>query len=248
MIRFLLFFIFPSAIHCCLVVKTVAPPKCECPYVALDKYNIQSYANGDELYEEALRLRPIYPPTTIIDDCSISIRCENESHKLMVWSTKNYNFGTYSADGFCDPYTQKWSMAYGGEMKSLDYIHAFCYNYRIRNNCSCLMEPVNTQYAPEFLNIYPIYVESLYKYELYRPVFELDKCPTIIECHKDNLKIAVISPYHSYEMIEPELHCETDEYDKPIWAVKPGGGHEEFKSYTLFSTCVDYSKTKTPPV
>ncbi|KAF1762791.1 hypothetical protein GCK72_011054 [Caenorhabditis remanei] len=138
MIRFPLFFIFPSAIHCCLVVKTVAPPKCECPYLALDKYNTQFHEADQDWYQYRLADVLLLPPKIQVDDCTIIVTCSQEDYLMWVFGGEwNYDLGHQQLNAICHSANQTWLMDYkSGFLRSIEKINAVCWKDMLRN-CSC---------------------------------------------------------------------------------------------------------------
>ncbi|KAF1762788.1 hypothetical protein GCK72_011051 [Caenorhabditis remanei] len=132
MIRLILFFIFPSIIHCCLVVKSVEPPKCECPYLALDKYNIQSHKAGQNWYESNPTDVLLLPPKIQVDDCSITVQCSEEDYSLRIFGGKrNYDGGSKFRCEKDDKGRPIWEVARDGEDKvrfKSYYLYATCIN------------------------------------------------------------------------------------------------------------------------
>ncbi|EFO97023.1 hypothetical protein CRE_26802 [Caenorhabditis remanei] len=252
MIRFLLFFIFPSAIHCCLVVKSVEPrkciqwykhtqtrsipAKCECPYLALDKYNIQSHKAGQNWYESNPTDVLLLPPKIQVDDCSITVQCSEEDYSLRIFGGKrNYDLGYYAANALCDSSNQTWLLDdNSGFLRSIETIDAVCW----KDICSCPIQQVDEFLVPEYINFYPVYLDYLFQFELYKPSFEMDYCPTEIRC-PENMQKALIS---QDEFLEggSKFRCEKDDKGRPIWEVtRDGEDKVRFKSYYLYATCIN---------
>ncbi|CAO4363085.1 unnamed protein product [Caenorhabditis nigoni] len=133
----LLFLLLPTVIHGCLVIRFSVPPKCECVSMTLDQSNVQETVGNLDFYKN-LTNYPISKPIIKIDDCSVSVYCEGDSSLVIFDKEDPVMFGDYAADGFCDPYKQKWIIEKESELKTYDKMNAVCVDYGKRiDNCKC---------------------------------------------------------------------------------------------------------------
>ncbi|PIC53764.1 hypothetical protein B9Z55_003327 [Caenorhabditis nigoni] len=72
-------------------------------------------------------------PYMIVEDCSISFRCDDPYILVLFSSHEHARFGKYPADGYCDSISQTWQVAvYNGELITLDKIWGVCVDYGTR--------------------------------------------------------------------------------------------------------------------
>ncbi|KAF1771038.1 hypothetical protein GCK72_002862 [Caenorhabditis remanei] len=120
-----------SISNACLVIQYSVPPACACKAQKLDSSNIFKNVQEDvHIYFYNVTTSIIKAPELKIDDCSVSMYCE-EDYKLFVFDTDNLNeefFGEYPAEGFCNPYPpQKWLVTTNsGELKEFNQLNGQC--------------------------------------------------------------------------------------------------------------------------
>ncbi|KAF1771036.1 hypothetical protein GCK72_002860 [Caenorhabditis remanei] len=119
-----------SVSNACLVIQYSVPPACACKAQKLDSSNIFKNVQEGNIYFYNVTTSIIKAPELKIDDCSVSMYCE-EDYKLFVFDTGNVNeefFGEYPAEGFCNPYPpQKWLVTTNsGELKQFSQLNGVC--------------------------------------------------------------------------------------------------------------------------
>ncbi|CAO4363086.1 unnamed protein product [Caenorhabditis nigoni] len=180
----LLFLLFPTVIHGCLVIRFSAPPKCECVSMTLDQSNVQETVGNLDFYKN-LTNYPISKPIIKIDDCSVSVYCERDS-SLVIFDKEDANmFGAYAADGFCDPYKQKWIIEKESELKTYDKMNAVCVDYANKTDkCKCPHVLIDSENAAQYFSSHNK-SKSILGSKLVKPenfTFDENSCMTSFEC------------------------------------------------------------------
>ncbi|EFO85453.1 hypothetical protein CRE_10740 [Caenorhabditis remanei] len=112
-------------VESCLKINYSTPPKCECKSLALDSSNMQQNIGTSSFYPN-ISLHSVQSPIISIDDCALAAHCNNENYDLVGFDPlKATMFGKYNAEGFCDPYTQKWLIDDGDGSGLTTYPHFF---------------------------------------------------------------------------------------------------------------------------
>ncbi|EFO89162.1 hypothetical protein CRE_17483 [Caenorhabditis remanei] len=126
-------------VETCLKINYSTPPKCECKSLALDSSNMQQNIGTSSFYPN-ISLHSVQSPIISIDDCALAAHCNNENYDLVGFDPlKATMFGKYNAEGFCDPYTQKWLIDDGDGSGLTTYPQFFgiCVDYLSRcTDCS----------------------------------------------------------------------------------------------------------------
>ncbi|CAL2028752.1 unnamed protein product [Caenorhabditis brenneri] len=126
-----LLFLFSFLLHptdTCLKINLLVPPKCECrAYPITSEDALQSSDFHFNLTQHFLQ-----PPIVSIDDCSVTMYCEGEYSLVVFKDDDNYElFGAYSADGFCDSYTQSWLIEdESGLLSTYKNLSGVCIDFR----------------------------------------------------------------------------------------------------------------------
>ncbi|PIC53762.1 hypothetical protein B9Z55_003325 [Caenorhabditis nigoni] len=199
----LLFLLFPTVIHGCLVIRFSAPPKCECVSMTLDQSNVQETVGNLDFYKN-LTNYPISKPIIKIDDCSVSVYCERDS-SLVIFDKEDANmFGAYAADGFCDPYKQKWIIEKESELKTYDKMDAICVDYADKaDKCKCPSVLIDMKNVEQYFSNHK-YFDSILGALLEKPqnfTFDENSCLTSFACPSmsyfifpDSIQIAKSNP------------------------------------------------------
>ncbi|EFO97026.1 hypothetical protein CRE_26800 [Caenorhabditis remanei] len=240
MILILLLLAFPTVIENCLVVKTVKPPKCECQSLALSTSNIESIIGNHEFYKSNISKYSIRAPKISIDDCNTQMYCEGVYSLVVFDDIEKYHvFGAYSADGLCDPFTQKWLVDDGSAtLTTYGKMQGVCVDYTTKAyTCPCRLYSVDTQNAREMIGPYKIYHNDLYKYQLIKPTLSDEECPSTFSCPQNVTSVLmdyiIVGQNKNYQ-----LTCGTDEFNTPVWTVTSEAAF--FTTEYIYISCIDY--------
>ncbi|CAL2028229.1 unnamed protein product [Caenorhabditis brenneri] len=175
----------------CLVVRT---PKCECPILALSSSNIVQNVGNHEFYQNVSGY-PLTAPVVKSEDCSVSMYCEGDYNLVVFDKDTAMGFGAYSADGFCDPRTQKWQVDTETGLASFDRLFGICVNYA-PTECACLIHKIsNNSIAQELLFDQYLWGPYFSKFQYSEPILNsvAGGCPTNFQCKESgDGKIVVI--------------------------------------------------------
>ncbi|EGT46075.1 hypothetical protein CAEBREN_00282 [Caenorhabditis brenneri] len=86
---------------------------------------------GSVAFYQNVSSYPVKAPVISIDDCSGTMYCEGD-YSLVVFDTDKVTmFDKYSADGFCDPYTQTWNVDKdgSGSLTTFKTLRGLCVDY-----------------------------------------------------------------------------------------------------------------------
>ncbi|EGT46096.1 hypothetical protein CAEBREN_10908 [Caenorhabditis brenneri] len=126
---FYFLFLLKSA-DSCLKINYAEPPPCACESLALDSSNMQNEIGSVDFYQN-VSAYSVKAPIVSIDDCSGTVYCEGE-YSLVVFDTDKVTmFDKYSADGFCDPFTQTWNVDKdgSGSLTTFKTLRGLCVDY-----------------------------------------------------------------------------------------------------------------------
>ncbi|CAL2028756.1 unnamed protein product [Caenorhabditis brenneri] len=126
---FYFLFLLNSA-NSCLKINYAEPPACACQSLAVDSSNMQTEI-GSVAFFQNVSAHPVKAPIISIDDCSGTVYCEGD-YSLVVFDTDKVTmFDKYSADGFCDPFTQAWKIDKDGSGSFITFktLRGLCVNY-----------------------------------------------------------------------------------------------------------------------
>ncbi|EFP02999.1 hypothetical protein CRE_28139 [Caenorhabditis remanei] len=117
-------------VESCLKINYSTPPKCECKSLALDASNMQQNIGTSSFYPN-ISLHSVHSPIVSIDDCVLTAHCMENYDLVGFDPEKATMFGKYNAEGFCDPYTQKWIIDNGDGVGLTTYPQFFgiCVDY-----------------------------------------------------------------------------------------------------------------------
>ncbi|CAL2028770.1 unnamed protein product [Caenorhabditis brenneri] len=124
------FLFFLNSADSCLKINYAEPPACACKSLALDSSNMQTEIGSVAFYGN-VSAYPVKAPIISIDDCSGTVFCEGD-YSLVVFDTDKVTmFDKYSADGFCDPFTQTWNVDKDGSGSLTTYktLRGLCVDY-----------------------------------------------------------------------------------------------------------------------
>ncbi|CAL2028755.1 unnamed protein product [Caenorhabditis brenneri] len=223
---------------------------CACKSLALDSSNLQNEIGNLPVYPH-LSAYPLKAPIISIDDCSIAVNCEGD-YSLVVFDTdKVTNFDKYSADGFCDPFTQTWKIDINGSgnFTTFQTLRGLCVDFSRQNTRA----PPKTTPAPEKCDCQ---FKTLYRLNLIREVGETDiyynlstypiegshtplyGCNGTFSCDP-NYDLIVFNDQNKYFMYgknPAEGYCDSNSQQ---WKVNDGSGN--YFSTSRTGVCVDYS-------
>ncbi|EFO97031.1 hypothetical protein CRE_26798 [Caenorhabditis remanei] len=229
MILILLLLAFPTVVENCLVVKTVEPPKCECQSLALSTLNIESIIGNHEFYKSNISKYSIHAPKISIDDCNTQMYCEGVYSLVVFDDIEKYHvFGAYSADGLCDPFTQKWLVDDGSAtLTTYGKMQGVCVDYTSKAyTCPCRLYMVDTQNAREMIGPLKAYQDKFYKYQLIRPTLSGEECPSTFSCPQNTIYFFHSSMgggelrndlLYRFQNTKFRLNCGVDEFNLPLW-------------------------------
>ncbi|EFO97032.1 hypothetical protein CRE_26799 [Caenorhabditis remanei] len=250
MILILLFLSFPTVVENCLVVKTVEPPKCECQSLDLSTSNILSIIGNHEFYKSNISKYSIHAPKISIDDCNAQMYCEGVYSLVVFDSIEKYHvFGAYSADGLCDPFTQKWLVDDGSAtLTTYGKMQGVCVDYTTKAyTCPCRLYTVDTENAMDLIGGHPSYWGVWFQYQFIRPILSDEECPTSFSCPKNNTADILIGSSDFGQNKNYQLTCGTDEFNTPVWSARSQVNGESFTTEYIFITCLDYKNKAIPP-
>ncbi|EGT46085.1 hypothetical protein CAEBREN_04592 [Caenorhabditis brenneri] len=139
---FFYFFFLLNSADSCLKINYAEPPACACKSLALDSLNMQNEIGSVDFYQN-VSAHSVKAPIISIDDCSGTVYCEGD-YSLVVFDTDKVTmFDKYSADGFCDSYTQTWKMGKdgSGSFTTFKSLRGLCVDYSPPKNCmSCPLD------------------------------------------------------------------------------------------------------------
>ncbi|CAL2028228.1 unnamed protein product [Caenorhabditis brenneri] len=180
----------------CLVVRT---PKCECFILALSSSNIAQNVGNHEFYQNVSGYS-LTAPVVKSEDCSVSMYCEGD-YSLVVFDKETATmFGAYSADGFCDPRTQKWQVDTETGLASFDRLFGICVDYA-PTECACPIHKIsNNSIAEELLFDQYFWDDIFSKFQYSEPILNsvAGKCPTDFQCKESGHGKIVIHDEYFY--------------------------------------------------
>ncbi|CAL2028225.1 unnamed protein product [Caenorhabditis brenneri] len=118
-----------------------SPAKCECPVLAMSFSNIAQNVGSHQFYQNVSGY-PMVTPVVKSEDCSVSMYCEGDYSLVLFDKETAIMLGAYSADGICDPRTQKWQVdtGSGAAFTSFDRLFGICVNYA---PCDCSFRKIS---------------------------------------------------------------------------------------------------------
>uniref|UniRef100_A0A1I7TCB8 Phage protein n=1 Tax=Caenorhabditis tropicalis TaxID=1561998 RepID=A0A1I7TCB8_9PELO len=90
---------------------------------------MEQWISESREYEE-LKTHPVSKPIISIDDCHVTVSCEQGSELVIFDDIQNpVKFGEYSAEGICDSISQKWQVDDGNGFNTYDRMIGICVDY-----------------------------------------------------------------------------------------------------------------------